>query len=201
MSSKKIKKDVAELKKEFRSYNFEKAYNIGEKIPIREAYEGRYYCALMLEEGWIGEAPDLEKAYAYFEEVIMNWGKVSACLGCIRIMLSRKNNENVELAITLCKAAMVERGRKEANLYLGRVYEELCDPSSYKKAKRAYIKASWHGSATANLFYIRSLWRSGNKIGAILLFLPIRIINLIYRLIYGKQTFDGIRGFANTLRD
>lgn len=180
---------IDEVDQGFRAHNFEKAYAAAKELSDHGVYDGIYSCARIFERGWLDGKPDLEQAYYYYEQILSRWQLVHGGLGCVRVMLAQKKHEAADRAIELCLGSRVGSFKRLAYLTLGRVYEGLSDPPDYKNARKAYLKASWYGSACANRLYVRSLWRSGHKTGALLAYIPATLLHPVYRLIYGKSTY------------
>lgn len=174
----------------FNRQDFKSAYDYLEEPTRKSMPLALLERGAILLHGWLGEKPDLDRAYKYYERASVSNVSNVRCegyLGCVRALLAKGDPANAEKAIRFCKAASEGVRPDIALLLLGRVFEELYQPPDYARAKEAYLAAFRRGAAWGMRRYARALWSSGNKFGGALAHVGATIAAPLYLLLRGMR--------------
>lgn len=172
----------------FKSKDFTLAFSLSEKLAEANVPSALFTCGLIMEKGWMHGAKDLDRAFFFFRELAIKFNDDEGYLGCVRVILAKREIENRDKAAHYCLDATKGRLRHLGFLLLGRVYEELYDPPQYKLARKAYLKSFISGSAWALRQYAMSLMKSGNVVGGVLMHVAATIVSPFFVLFGGVRT-------------
>jgi len=186
------RKEIDELRKEasiaFKKSDFERALSLSEKLAEENVPAAYYTCGLILEKGWLNGKKDLDRALEFYRKLAINWNADEGYLGCVRIILGKRQIDQRDKAIQYCLGATKGPSKRWAFILVGRIYEELYDPPQYKLARKAYLKSFSLGSAWALRQYARSLMKSRNFVGGVLIHIATTVISPFMVLFGGTQT-------------
>lgn len=172
----------------FGNKDFETALVVSKRLAAENIPSAMFTCGLILEKGWLNDKIDLNGAEFYYRKLAINFNDDEGYLGCVRIMLARREMENRDTAMQYCMGAANGRIKHLAFILMGRIYEEFYDPPDYKLARRAYLKSVVSGSAWALRKYAMSLMKSKNIIGGICMHVIATIVSPFFVLFGGVRT-------------
>jgi len=150
----------------YKERNFDLALELAEKLAGENVPSSFFTCGLILEKGWSSFGIDLNRALEFYKKLAIQWNDAEGYLGCVRIILARKEFDQRDKAIQYCLTETKGRLSYLAYLLLARIYEEMYSPPDYRLAKKCCIKSIFLGSAWALRNYALILGRSGNIAGA-----------------------------------
>lgn len=190
------RKDIDELRKEadaaFEGKDFERTLYLYEKLAEENVPLAFFRCGLILEKGWVDGKRDLDRASEFYRKLAINWNADEGYLGCVRIILGKRQIDQRDKAVQYCLGVMKGPLKRLAFILLGRVYEELFDPPQYKLARKAYLKSFSLGSAWAMRKYAESLMKSRNFVGGVFMHVVATIFSPLMFLFGGiKVTRHG----------
>lgn len=165
------RKEIDELRKEadaaFEGNDFERTFYLYEKLAEENVPLALFRCGLILEKGWLNGKKDLDRSLGFYRKLAINWNQDEGYLGCVRIILSKRQIDQRDKAVQYCLDAAKGPLKRLAFILMGRVYEELYDRPKYKLARKAYLKSFSLGSAWALRRYAESLMKSRNFVGGV----------------------------------
>lgn len=169
----------------YKEGNFDLALQLSEKLSVENVPSAFFTCGLILEKGWSSCGIDLDRAREFYKQLAINWSNAEGYLGCVRIMLAKKELDKRDKAIQYCLSETKGGLSYLAYLLLARIYEEMFVPPDYKLAKRYCIRSIFHGSAWALRRYAVLLGRSGNIVGAFVMHIVATVCSPIIVLFGG----------------
>jgi len=131
----------------FNSENMESALELSEKLAETGDAQALFTCGLIYEglDGFENKK-NLEKAWSYFQRLALNFNFDEGYLGCVRILLARREVDRWELALAYCLAAIESSNTQFGWLLLGDVLSKLNPSPDRQGACRAYLKAAMGGA-------------------------------------------------------
>lgn len=187
MDRDEIDKLRREARAAFKNNESERAFALSEQLATENVPSALFRCGLILEKGWLNGTVDLDRAWSFYNKLAINWNEDLGYLGCVRLILSKGEQKERDKAIQYCEHVLNGPVKYRALLLLGRIYEELYTPPNYKLAKKAYLKAIFHGSAWALRKYAVALGRSGNLVGSLLMHVVATVASPIFVLFGGMK--------------
>lgn len=171
----------------FKNHDFELAFSISEQLAKENDPSAFFTCGLILENGWLQGKKDLDRALSFYRKLAINWNDDEGYLGCVRIILSKRQNDQRDQAIQYCFDATKGPSKCWAFILMGRIYEELYDPPKFRLARKAYLKAFSLGSAWALRKYAESLMKSRNFVGGVSMHVVATIVSPFMTLLGGMK--------------
>lgn len=149
--------------------DYKLALDIYEKLAAQDMADGIFMTGVICEHDWDESLTDLDKAYQCYNRLAIEWNDDSGYLGCVRVILEKKDTSSRDKALTYCRDLVKGKQKCHGFLTMGRVYDELFDPPKAKLARAAYFRSFLSGSSWALRQYAISLMRSKKYIRGILM--------------------------------
>lgn len=174
MKNEDLRSLVDEEEMAFRSRDYERCFQLAQRLIVEKKLVGFFRCALILENGLLTNGKDLDGADKIYWQLIQRFDFAEGYLGRARITLAKNDISNRETALRYCREVTDgdlkhRRWKQFAYLLEGRIYEELFDPPDYERAARSYRMSIFSGSALSLRLYARSLMHSGRFLSGILM--------------------------------
>lgn len=170
----------------FNEDDIETALALSEKMAETGDIQAIYTCGLIY-GGLDGfeNLRDLEKAWSYFQRLALNFNIDEGYLGCVRILLARREADRWELALDYCRAAIDLSNTQFGWLLLGDVLSKLHPNPDKPAACRAYLKAAMGGAPWGWRRFAEIKWAGGNYVFAAFIHVLATIIFPVYVLLCG----------------
>lgn len=183
--------DIDESRREasraFKRREFDKALDLSLALSQYNVYEALYTCAIIYEEGVSLQGRNLEAAYKYFDRLRRACDADEGYVGCARIILEKRDIENVQLAEEYCRTAIEKGNNPFAYFILGRIFEDFKTPPDLVEAKKMYAAAALRGAAWGMRRFAIVEWKRSNYLVSIFAHIAATIFFPFYRLFGGQR--------------
>lgn len=169
----------------YRREDYNLALEIFEKMAISGDPHALFTCGLIYEGVGGFDHPDLCKAWSYYERLHREHDFDEGYLGCVRIMLRRKETLKWKVARQYCERVIKLNRNAFAYLLLGDVVLNLAPQPSTKEAAKAYLTAAARGAPWGLRRYANMKKIEGYSIFSLTIHLVATILFPFYILVFG----------------